>query len=470
MSIYEKSKKTKYILSLLGKKRSAQTTITSRDEEEVELEQDEDEDLISDLQYELLSEMTTKELNLEQELFSQTIEAQRSTEQEIKTYFDKCLKDGAVPHLDRSKHANFLRFSLGQLPPAFKMLDHSQPWLYYWSTNCLALLGEEVSEDIKRKLISKLFTMMSSDGGIGGGPGQIGHVAAAYSGVLAFANIGTEEDWAKIDRKAMYQWLMALKNEDGSFCMHIGGESDTRAVYCVLTIASTLNILTEELIEGTAEWIGRCQTYEGGIGASPFDEAHGGYTYCAMAGLLILGRDTFLKHINLEKLIHWIAERQLPLEGGFSGRTNKLVDGCYSFWIGGLIPMFDVLLPEGQTTEVTSRAALMNYLLCACQDERMGGLRDKPGKMPDYYHTQYGLLGVIISQSKFSINEETLKKYSEVTPLDAFPYAFESTDIDSSISQFDEVDRVGKVNPIFPVAEGVINKFKDYWLKKDGQL
>ncbi len=26
-------------------------------------------------------------------------------------------------------------------------------------------------------------------------------------------------------------------------------------------------------------------------------------------------------------------------EGGFNGRTNKLVDGCYSFWQGGIFPL-----------------------------------------------------------------------------------------------------------------------------------
>lgn len=31
--------------------------------------------------------------------------------------------------------------------------------------------------------------------------------------------------------------------------------------------------------------------------------------------------------------------RQMECEGGFQGRTNKLVDGCYSFWVGGLFPL-----------------------------------------------------------------------------------------------------------------------------------
>jgi hypothetical protein len=29
--------------------------------------------------------------------------------------------------------------------------------------------------------------------------------------------------------------------------------------------------------------------------------------------------------------------------GGFKGRTNKLVDGCYSWWIGGAFPLLEAL-------------------------------------------------------------------------------------------------------------------------------
>ena len=129
--------------------------------------------------------------------------------------------------------------------------------------------------------------------------------------------------------------------------------------------------------------------------------------------------------------------------GGFQGRTNKLVDGCYSFWVGGIFPILQQLLKQyygldvanylldseetppmsPQTTSVPELAptsapfsavphtpthtssptadsgpsvpayatdefdgtwlfnqkALQEYLLLCCQ-ERDGGLRDKPSK------------------------------------------------------------------------------------------
>lgn len=43
--------------------------------------------------------------------------------------------------------------------------------------------------------------------------------------------------------------------------------------------------------------------------------------------------------------------------------------------------------------------ALQLWLLAACQlESRKGGMRDKPGKGPDYYHTCYCLSGLAISQ------------------------------------------------------------------------
>ena len=50
--------------------------------------------------------------------------------------------------------------------------------------------------------------------------------------------------------------------------------------------------------------------------------------------------------IDVDALSSWLARRQMGYEGGFSGRTNKLVDGCYSFWQGGATAVLDGYLGE----------------------------------------------------------------------------------------------------------------------------
>lgn len=96
------------------------------------------------------------------------------------------------------------------------------------------------------------------------------------------------------------------------------------------------------------------QTYEGGIGGEPGNEAHGGYTYCGLAALALAGCPQAL---DLPCLLHWAAQRQGWVEGGFNGRTNKLVDGCYSFWQGGVFPILQQLLevPQQQGDPVSQQ-------------------------------------------------------------------------------------------------------------------
>ncbi|NXJ09388.1 FNTB farnesyltransferase, partial [Odontophorus gujanensis] len=173
-----------------------------------------------------------------------------------------------------------------------------------------------------------------------------------------------------------------------------------RSAYCAAAVASLTNILTPALFTGTAEWIARCQNWEGGIGGVPGMEAHGGYTFCGLAALVILKKEHLL---NLRSMLHWVTGRQMRFEGGFQGRCNKLVDGCYSFWQAGLLPLLHrALHAQGDAALSMSRwmfdqSALQEYILLCCQCPA-GGLLDKPGKSRDFYHTCYCLSGLAIAQ------------------------------------------------------------------------
>ena len=130
-------------------------------------------------------------------------------------------------------------------------------------------------------------------------------------------------------------------------------------------------------------------------------EAHGGYSFCGLAALILMGKERLC---NLDTLLLWATQRQMRCEGGFQGRTNKLVDGCYSFWQGGMFPLLHNMLLSTEDRDsvpeagwLCDEAALQQYLLLCCQDPR-GGLVDKPGKSRDFYHTCYGLSGLSVAQ------------------------------------------------------------------------
>ena len=63
----------------------------------------------------------------------------------------------------------------------------------------------------------------------------------------------------------------------------------------------------------------RCQTYEGGFSASPGSEAHGGYAYCGLAAIRLLGHQAL---VDADALLHWLAHKQMNFEGGFQVRIR----------------------------------------------------------------------------------------------------------------------------------------------------
>ncbi|ELU41244.1 farnesyltransferase subunit beta [Rhizoctonia solani AG-1 IA] len=333
------------------------------------------------------------------------------------------LTSGTSVKLDRPAHARWAYTSLIQgLPGRYTSQDASQPWLIYWALQTLTCLGVQLDPATKQRTIDTIIANQHPDGGFGGGP-DIRDLRHGFS------------------RQKCYEFFMRMKQPDGSFVVNKDAEVDVRGTYCLLVVATLLDILTPELVEGTSEFLRSCQTYEGGFASSshpyysPEDgkpqvlseirptlgEAHGGYTSCAIASWILL--QPYQKpedpKVNVKKLVRWATGMQgLPIEGGgFRGRTNKLVDGCYSWWIGGLEPLLLELLglgnDEGETevvshvTEETDNApmalfdktSLQRFTLVSSQLSS-GGLRDKPGKAADLYHTAYNLAGYSTAQHR----------------------------------------------------------------------
>ncbi|KAJ4392588.1 geranylgeranyl transferase type-1 subunit beta, partial [Neurospora sp. IMI 360204] len=200
--------------------------------------------------------------------------------------------------------------------------------------------------------------------------------------------------------------------------------------------------------EALARYILNSQTYDRGFAGNSQDEAHAGYAYCAIAALTLLDRpltSTTSPHHkspllhssirDLPGLIHWLASRpfvyleppppsssqdpetyiyqeddlddpnfllpptpsdllclldSLQKEEGkqvnvaFNGRTNKVADTCYFWWVGG------ALANLGHLDELVDREAARRFLLEKMQ-HRIGGFGKSPGSPPDLYHSFFGL-------------------------------------------------------------------------------
>jgi geranylgeranyl transferase type-1 subunit beta len=227
-----------------------------------------------------------------------------------------------------------------------------------------------------------------------GDPGDPATVPNTYFALAALVVL--RDDLARVRRGECRAWLGRCQRGDGSVGQYVdaegkvGGGSDTRFSYMAVGVRWFLG----ERVEGgeggsggdgpgrgldVRKLVGNIamlQTYDGGFCEVPFREAHGsvarvrsesgaadcvlgGYVYCAVSALAILGRvEDGVR--DMDALIGWLARRQLPIgvgnaddaddddDGesedeigvaysrtgvGFNGRCNKVVDSCYSWWI-----------------------------------------------------------------------------------------------------------------------------------------
>lgn len=225
--------------------------------------------------------------------------AQLDTERRIEKCFDRFEQiryldnKKTLPTIHRIQHIKYLEASLRSLSSNYECLDSSRPWMVYWILNAAHLLNFRFPDDLLTRVIAFLIKCRSSSGGFAGGPGQIAHLATTYAACNALCIIGTPSAYDAIDKPSLLQFLNAVRDDEtGAFRMHVDGEIDVRGAYCAVAVAKLVNIthaIEEKLFRGTVDWIVSCQTYEGGMGGVPYQEAHGGYTFCGIAALALLG-------------------------------------------------------------------------------------------------------------------------------------------------------------------------------------
>lgn len=290
----------------------------------------------------------------------------------------------------RETHTNYFLKALKPLPQIYQSsLYASQPWLLFWSLNSLDLLDTLPTDDIFRQCIKKfLGSCFDEDyGGYGGGPGQVAHLAATYASVMTLCIIGEMDS---VDVGKVIGFVRRMKDwKSGGFSVSENGEADVRGLYFAVVVGRLLGVgVDDEIWEGCEGFVRNLQAFDGGLGGDFGNEGHGGYTYCGVASLELLGLLEKGRGIDVGLVREWGVFRQMGFEGGFQGRCNKLVDACYSFWVAATLQILRVKF-DG--------SLLLDYLLRFSQDEE-GGMRDKPQLKRDYYHSCYGLCGVSLAQ------------------------------------------------------------------------
>ncbi|XP_074312135.1 protein farnesyltransferase subunit beta isoform X2 [Silene latifolia] len=329
----------------------------------------------------------------------------------------------------RDSHSHYLTTALRRLPPSFCVLDANRPWLCYWILHSLALLREPIDDALENDAIDFLSKCQDPNGGYGGGPGQMPHLATTYAAVNSLITLGGHKALSSIHRDALYAFLQRMKDPNGSFRMHEKGETDVRACYTAIATASILNILDCELVENVGTYIASCQTYEGGIAGEPGSEAHGGYTFCGLATMVLidevhrldlhaligavfpliqrleqlLDKQSEVTCTEGKEIVHQIdlaeTECALPKVTCVINKTQleqEAVQHNRSFANISEIGL-DFLKKPVDGGILFHNIALQQYIIL-CSQVLDGGFRDKPGKSRDFYHTCYCLSGLSVCQ------------------------------------------------------------------------
>lgn len=237
------------------------------------------------------------------------------------------------------------------------------------------------------KLIDVLDKRKSESTLLSGFPSARSNIILTMLGITSVIISNNEKAYKILDPKKIYDTIKGLKCSDGSFCAVKGGEIDIRSTFSAIAICHLLNILTDEIKENVIEYTLQCYNYDGGFAPVPLSESHSGFVHCGIGILYLLDK---LELININSTVRYIASRQDPFSGGFSGRTNKLVDSCYTWWLGTAARMISEKL---NLPEFWDSTALTKYTL-QCSQNASGGFRDSPPSNPDPYHTCYSLAGL----------------------------------------------------------------------------
>lgn len=263
----------------------------------------------------------------------------------------------------------------------YMMSEHLRMGGVYWGVSAMALLRRLDDAERRESIIGWILKCRDprSPGGFGPNVGHDADITATHYALLVLSLYGALD---RLDSEGVVTFIVSLQKEDGSFSADRWGEVDTRFAYCALSALTILDALDRADVDGCVRWTMRCLNYDGAFGPVPRAESHAAYTFCAVQALALAGA---LDALDLDMLGWWLCERQTP-SGGFNGRPEKAPDVCYSWWILSALVSID----RAHWIDGEKLAAFIHR----AQDEEDGGIADRPGDVPDVFHTFFGLAGL----------------------------------------------------------------------------
>lgn len=288
---------------------------------------------------------------------------------------------------EKEKHVKYFLKHLEVLPTPYSSQDTNRLTILYFCLGSLDILNSIDLIKNKKEIIEFIYSLQIKDekkGGFIGGTFLQGdskyyksHITMTYVALCCLLIL--QDDLTRVSKKEIISSLKYLQNESGCFeATYQGGDTDMRFTFCACAISWLLKDFSGINIEKTVEYIKESNRYDFSYPHEIGLEGHGGYTYCALSSLYLLGK--LEPNINL---IEWLLFRQEI--GGFNGRPHKDQDTCYSFWVGASLSLLKSL-------NFIDKDKMISFTL-NCQFEH-GGICKCQGVYPDPLHSFMSLSGL----------------------------------------------------------------------------
>jgi len=325
--------------------------------------------------------------------------------------------------LERERHIKYFKRCLQCMPSRYSCYDQQRlPLLYFILTglDSLSAIDIALSQTEQAQIIDWLYNyVLHSDGGFSPSTTfntnlSSSHVTMTYSALICL--IMLNDNLSGINRPLLLKNLAKFQNKTtGGIKASPTEETDLRFTYCALAIHYILqgkrgDVASDFSVEKAVDFVKNCQSYQGGFGQTPGLEAHGGSTYCAVASLVMSGAEI----PNEGKLMQWlmlrqerVVDRDLP-SCGFNGRSNKIADSCYTFWVGSCLGMLE--------KSALIHTPYLQQFLNDCQASMVGGFSKwRNEDTPDPMHSSLALLGSGNFDHMFSDEVQAVCPYLGIT-------------------------------------------------------
>lgn len=251
-----------------------------------------------------------------------------------------------------------------------------------------------------------------------------GNISACFFALASLVTL--RSDLKRLDRSKVMKYLIRCQVSEGPekggfvpFYNEYGfGEPDLRQCYMALLVRQLL-IYHEDIdedinLKSLQEFILSRLNVNGGFSSRVLDEAHLGFTFCAIASLKLL-------KFPVEELTNsrnWLLHRQIfyptllyacinyeyfkELDiGSFNGRENKLGDTCYSWWCTG-----SLFLINPKNLSLLDIPPAERFLLNCTQNKIIGGFSSRSEATPDPMHSCLALASLSLwDHKKYGLEE-----------------------------------------------------------------